>query len=137
MAIEVFGCFETKDDAIKEVEVLSLKGIPSNNIMVFTSGSAEELGKNMDGIIENPEKSNGDDLKTKFKKISLKIQDNDKSFQEALLDVGLSEQQATRYGEEIQAGNILVIAENKLKMGHDSTPNTSELEVPVIGHENN
>jgi len=137
MAIEVFGCFETKDDAIKEVEVLSLKGIPSNNIMVFTSGSAEELGKNMDGIIENPEKSNGDDLKTKFKKISLKIQDNDKSFQEALLDVGLSEQQATRYGEEIQAGNILVIAENKLKMGHDSTPNTNELEVPVIGHENN
>src|SRR5699024_1111877 len=126
----VFGCFETKDDAIKEVEVLSLKGIPSNNIMVFTSGSAEELGKNMDGIIENPEKSNGDDLKTKFKKISLKIQDNDKSFQEALLDVGLSEQQATRYGEEIQAGNILVIAENKLKMGHDSTPNTNELEVP-------
>lgn len=135
MAIEVFGCFESKDEAVKEVEGLSLKGIPSNKITVFTSQSAEELGKDMDGIIENVEEDYDDDLKSMFKKVSLKVQDSDRNFQEALLDAGLSEQQATRYAEEIQEGSILVIAENKLKMGHDSTPNTDELEVPVIERE--
>jgi len=137
MAIEIFGCFDTKDEAIKEVETLSLKGIPSNKITIFTSDSAVELGKNMDGVIENAEESYEEGLRAKLQKASLKIQDNDRSFTEALLDAGLSKQQATRYADEIEAGKILVIAENKLKMGHDSTPNTDELEVPVIERENN
>lgn len=136
MAIEVFGCFESKEEAIKEVEVLSLKGIPSNKITVFTSKSAEDLGKDMDGIIENVDENYESDIKSMFKKVSLKVKDSDKSFHEVLLDAGLSDQQATRYAKEIEEGNILVIAENKLKMGHDSTPNTDELEVPVIEREN-
>src|SRR5699024_11739200 len=93
-------------------------------------------GKNMDGVIENAEESYEEGLRAKLQKASLKIQDNDRSFTEALLDAGLSKQQATRYADEIEAGKILVIAENKLKMGHDSTPNTDELEVPVIEREN-
>lgn len=132
MAMEVFGSFESKDEAIKKVEVLSLKGIPTNKITIFTLRNPDELVRETDGIIVNEEEDYDTDFMSKVKKTVLNISDTDKSFHDQFLGAGLSEEQATRYVKEIRSGNIVVIAENKLKMGHDSTPNTDELEVPII-----
>jgi len=132
MAIEVFGSFKTKDEAITEVEVLSLKGISADKITIFTLERTQDLVREVDGVIQNADEDDNDNFLSKVRKTFLKISDSDKSFHDQFLDAGLSEEQATRYTEDMRSGNIVVIADNKLKMGHDSTPNTDELEVPVI-----
>lgn len=133
MAIEVFGSFQSKDEAIKEVDKLSLGGIPSNHITLFTvQESADELVKETDGMVENVDEDHDDNLLSKLKKIFVKISDTDKSLHDELKKAGLSEEQATRYAEEVRKGTILVLADNQVKMGHHSA-NVGEdaFEVPA------
>lgn len=138
MTIEVFGSYKSKDEAIKEVDRLSLEGIPANHIRVFTlQESAEELAKETDGKVKNVNEDYDDDFISKVKKMFFKVSDTDNNnLHDELVEHGLSSEQATRYTAEIRDGKILVLADNKVKMGHHPMVGEDELKVPFIDRKN-
>ncbi|MFB4166940.1 general stress protein [Virgibacillus sp. JSM 102003] len=135
MANEIFGPFHSKEDAIKKVSVLELKGLKAENITVFTNKeNTDELEERTDVDVEN--NATEDDEKGSFidkiKKVMLNSQDSGLNVHEKLVQLGVSDKQATKYVDAIESGEILVIADDKLKMGNDSTSDTVTLEEEVI-----
>lgn len=131
---EICGSFETKDEAIKVINALSLKGFPTDKIRIFTSEiDPRELAKETDGFIVHVQDDAQRKSTSKFKKLFAKITDCDTNVYDQLRYDGLSDIQAKKYTEDIRSGNILVIADNKLKMGHNHAVEFG-MESPLTHH---
>ncbi|MBP1947472.1 general stress protein [Virgibacillus litoralis] len=139
MANEIFGPFYSKEDAIKKVSVLELKGLKAENITIFTNKeNTDELEDRTDVDVENNaiEDDEKDSFLDKIKKVMLNSQDSGLNIHEKLVQLGVSDKQASMYVDAIESGEILVIANDELKMGNDPTSDTVTLEEEVI-HRNN
>ena|SRR5699024_9489273 len=137
MAYEICGSFETKDEAIRVINALSLKGFPADRIKVFTSqADPGELARETDGFIMHVQDKQGRRSTSRFKKLFSKIGVCDVDIHNQLRNDGLSERQAKKYTDEIHDGKILVLTDNKLKMGHYHTNTNVEfgMESPLVHH---
>lgn len=136
MVHEVCGCFETKEEAARVINALSLKGFPADKIKVFTAQTdPADLGKETDGFIMNVREDANRRPTSRFKRLFGKISDSDTNIHSQLRDFGLSERQVEKYTHDIRAGNVLVLADNKLKMGHHHTTNVEfGMESPLVHH---
>ncbi|SEQ36486.1 Heat induced stress protein YflT [Virgibacillus subterraneus] len=135
MANEIFGPFHSKEDAIKKVSVLELKGLKAENITIFTNKeNTAELEDRTDVDVENNaiEDDGKDSFIDKIKKVMLNSQDSSLNIHEKLVQLGVSDKQASMYVDAIESGEILVIADDELKMGNDPTSDTVTLEEEVI-----
>ncbi|MGP4106429.1 general stress protein [Virgibacillus sp. L01] len=135
MANEIFGPFHSKEDAIKKVSVLELKGLKAENITVFTNKeNTDELEERTDVYVENnaTEDDRNDSFTDKIKKVILNSQDSGLNIHEKLVQLGVSDKQASIYVDAIESGEILVIADDELKMGNDPTSDTVTLKEEVI-----
>lgn len=140
MTREICGSFETKEEAIKVVNALSLKGFPADRIKVFTSQTNPvELAREMDGfIVHVQDDADKKSTTTRFEKLFAKISDCDADVHQQLRSDGLSERQAENYGEDIKNGNIVVLADNNLKMGHYHSNEMNVefgMESPLVHHD--
>ncbi|SDQ82524.1 general stress protein [Virgibacillus salinus] len=135
MANEIFGPFHSKEDAIKKVSVLELKGLKAENITIFTNKeNTAELEDRTDVDVENNaiEDDGKDSFIDKIKKVMLNSQYSGLNIHEKLVQLGVSDKQASMYVDAIESGEILVIADDELKMGNDPTSDTVTLEEEVI-----
>lgn len=135
MANEIFGPFHSKEDTVKKVSVLELKGLKAENITIFTNKeNTDELEDRTDVDVENnaTEDDEKDSFTDKIKKVILNSQDSNLNIHEKLVQLGVSDKQASKYVDAIESGEILVIADDELKMGNDSTSDTVTLEEEVI-----
>lgn len=135
MAKEIYGSFQTKEEAAKVINVLSLKGFPANKIQIFTSQkNPRELTKVTDGIIVHVKEGVSKKPASYFEKLFLKVSDCEMNIHDRLRDEGLSGKQAEKYTNDIHSGNIVIIADNKLKMGHESPDQEFATEVPLMNN---
>ncbi|GAB3061231.1 general stress protein [Virgibacillus ainsalahensis] len=139
MGQEVFGPFSARDEAVNLVNSLELKGYSAQNITVFTHrNDTSDMKKHTDVNVESnvTEEKREESFTDKVKKIFFNdnTEDTDSDIYDKLMDLGMSDQQASKYIEEIESGKILVIADDTLKMGHDptSTSDTGVLEEAAI-----
>lgn len=136
MANEIYGPYQSIDEAVRSVEVIELKGHKSENITLFTNkNNADELQNYTDVTVES-DKSTDDTEQSVMDKIKMAVlmdePDTNTELHEKLTKQGLSNEQATKYKEEIKSGNIIIVADDELKMGNDATPDTVKMEEEVI-----
>lgn len=135
MANEICGNFKTKEEAVRAINILSLKGIPADKIKIFTSqADPKALAKETDGIIVHVKEDVTKRSGAKVKKIFSKVSECNMDLHDKLRKNGLSEKQAQKYTKAIKSGDILVIADTKLKMGHNIAIEEFSMEVPFVDH---
>ncbi|MBP1970090.1 hypothetical protein J2Z83_002206 [Virgibacillus natechei] len=136
MAIEIIGSYPSKDEAVNVVDRLELKGYNAKNIIIFANNDhSKDLEKRTDVKVKtDPSENEDESFIDKVKKIFTEHTDTDSHIElhEKLINSGVSEHQAKKYTDEVQAGNILVLADDNLKMGNDATSNTIKMEEAVI-----
>jgi len=136
MAREICGCFETEEEAVNVINALSLKGFPADRIRVYTSQEdPRDLARETDGYIIHVQDGLNERKTSRFAKLFTKISDCDVDITHQLRKDGLSERQAEKHANDISKGNILVVVDNKLKMGHQHTTNVEfGMESPLVHH---
>ncbi|WP_373895533.1 general stress protein [Virgibacillus natechei] len=137
MANQIIGSYSSKDEAVNVVERLELKGFIANNIIIFANSDyAKEMEKLTDVKVKSDGTANEDDesFMDKVKKVFTDQTDTDPhmALHEKLINAGISEHQAKKYADEIKSGNILVVADDELKMGNDATSDTVTMEETAI-----
>ncbi|UJL47468.1 general stress protein [Virgibacillus sp. NKC19-16] len=137
MAKEIIGSYPSKDEAVNVVERLELKGFVAKNITIFAnSDHKKEMEKRTDVKVKSDATENEDDesFMDKVKKVFTgnSVTDSHIELHEKLVNAGVSEHQAQKYSDEIESGNILVVADDELKMGNDATSDTVTLEETAI-----
>jgi len=136
MVYEVCGSFETKQEAIDVVNALSLKGFPADRIRVFTSQKdPRELARETDGFIVHVRGERSYRPASRLTRLFAKISNCDSDVHEELKRNGLSERQAEKYTNDIHAGHIVVVADNKLKIGHNRTVEGLGMQSPLMHHD--
>lgn len=135
MGNEVFGPYESTEEVIKTVTTLELKGYKSSNISLFANEDhAEELIKNTDVNVEseNGNAANQPPILEKFQKLFTNGTDGHANLHEKLTDRNISDWQAEKFTEAIENGEIVVVADNELRMGNDSAADVISLKVDMI-----
>lgn len=122
MTRQIFGSFDTKDEAINIVNSLELKGYKAKNILIFANDdNTGELAKRTDVNVESSivETESESSFADKLKKIFMNDSGSHPYLHEKLNYAGISDKQAEKYVEDIEAGKILVLADDELRMGHE------------------
>lgn len=123
MAMEVYGPFPTTYETVKKVNGLQLKGLTAKNITIFADNKNAIKLKNHTAVKVETDLSrdeNEDSFMDKVKKVFVDDEgDNNPNLHDKLVDIGISESRSSEYEEDIDAGEILVVADNTLKLGHD------------------
>jgi len=135
MGNEVFGPYESTDEVIKMVNTLELKGYKSSNISLFAhEDKTEDLVKNTDVNVESETASEKNQPKfiEKVQSLFKNTSDNHAGLHEKLTDGNISDKQAEKFIEEIEDGKVVVIADNALRMGNDSTSDTISMKEDII-----
>lgn len=137
MAKEIIGSYPSKDEAVNVVERLELKGFIAKNIIIFANSDyAKEMEKRTDVKVKSDGTTNEYDesFMDKVKKVFTDHTDTDSHIElhEKLINAGVSEHQTKKYVDEIKSGNILVVADDKLRMGNDATNDTITMEETAI-----
>ncbi|MGM8213129.1 general stress protein [Virgibacillus sp. W0430] len=131
MTIQQIGVFSTEDKAIHVANNLELKGYKAANITIFTNNSSpNELNKYTDVNIKSdlPSPKKDHTLMEKIKAIFSDSKDDDQAINnyEMLVQLGFSEEEATKWITELEAGNVLVVADDDIRMGHPSPINIKQ-----------
>ncbi|WP_164669723.1 general stress protein [Virgibacillus doumboii] len=136
MANEIYGPYKSNKEAVTKAEILELKGHKGENITIFANKhNANALENRTDITIESDMSVNktGDSFFDKIKKAVLTDKpDTNTDLHEKLVEHGISKEQAKTYKEEIELGNVLIVADDELKMGNDPTPDTFRMKEKVI-----
>ncbi|GAB3803286.1 general stress protein [Virgibacillus kimchii] len=135
MSNEIFGPYETTDEVINMVTSLELKGYKSSNISLLANEDhTENLIKHTDVNVES--EVSGEPEKHKFTKKVQNLFSNSKnvhtSLHERLKKENISDKQADKLLEAVENGKIVILADNELKMGNDSTPNAVSMKEDTI-----
>ncbi|MEC5423818.1 general stress protein [Virgibacillus sp. C22-A2] len=140
MGKEIFGPYQSKDDAINSVNGLELKGYKADSITIFTNQRhTKELKQRTDVKVESSISENGEENSPldKLKRIFTNDSGSHPHLHDKLLNSSISDKQAKKYVDAIESGEILIIADNQLRMGHDSTSDTVTLEEAIIQRNDN
>lgn len=137
MSNEVYGPFPSVDDVVALVDRLQLKGLTAKNIAIFTNKEhLAELKRRTAVKVEtdtsNIEPENKDSFMYKVKNIFIHDEDATLNIHDKLVDLDISDTNAAVYSKQVEAGKILVVADDKIRMGHDplaDSDNDGELSV--------
>lgn len=135
MTRQIFGSFDTRDEAIKTVNGLELKGYKAKNITIFANDdNTTDLAKQTDVNVESSivETDSEPSFMDKVKRVFMKESGSHPYLHDNLLESGISDKQAAKYTNEIESGKILVIADDELRMGHNSISDDIALSVDII-----
>ncbi|WP_164216008.1 general stress protein [Virgibacillus sp. YIM 98842] len=138
MGNEVFGPYESRDEVINMVTALQLKGYKSSNISLFAHEDyAEDLIKHTDVNVESEtdSKQNQPKFVEKIQRLFSNDKNSHATLYEKLTNENISGKQADKLMEAIENGEIVVIADNELKMGNDSTSNAVSMRENMIQRE--
>ncbi|MBM7600288.1 hypothetical protein JOC34_002679 [Virgibacillus halotolerans] len=124
MSNEVYGPFPSVDEAVALVDGLQLKGTTADDISIFTNKDHMEELKKRTAVKVETDKSDSDEVKQdtlmdKVKNIFVHTEDSTLNMHDKLVHLGVSDKHATVYMTAIEAGKILVVADDKVRMGHD------------------
>lgn len=136
MANEIYGPYYSEEEAIKAVDIMTLKGLKAENITVLANEKkSKQLEQWTDAEVEN---SAENELETSvFSKIKDMLSDEEETepnFRERLVELGLSESEAEKIENEIESGRIIILANDELRMGHDATSDTVTMQEPIHLH---
>ncbi|MFA1819828.1 general stress protein [Virgibacillus oceani] len=135
MGNEVFGPYESTDEVRKMVTTLELKGYKSSNISLFThEDHTEDLIKNTDVNVESEadDQNNQPTFMEKMQSLFSNNTDSHSTLHEKLTEGNISEKQAEKFIEAIEDGEIVIIADNQLRMGNDATADTVSMREDMI-----
>ncbi|PAV29719.1 hypothetical protein CIL05_10130 [Virgibacillus profundi] len=135
MTRQIFGSFDTKDEAIKTVDGLELKGYKAKNITIFANNDdTNDLALRTDVNVESSivETDSDPSFVDKVKKVFTNDAGSHPYLHDKLIHSGISDKQASKYVDEIESGKILVIADDEMRMGNDSVSDDVTLEVDTI-----
>lgn len=124
MSNEVYGPFPSVDDVVALVDRMQLKGLTARNITVFTSNGHLAEFKRRTAVkvatdTSDVETNNKDTLMQKVKNIFIHDDEPGLNIHDKLVELGISDKNATVYSKEIQTGKTLIVADDKIRMGHD------------------
>ncbi len=126
MAKEVVGVYHSPEEAMKGINIYELKGHHSKNIIALTNeNDAETLDKLTNVTVQTKTLTNEDSFKVKGQKIIESIlgnEDVELDSVDKLVDFGLTTESAQKCIESVKAGNIVVLADNELRMGQTENP---------------
>ncbi|WP_174616123.1 general stress protein [Virgibacillus ihumii] len=133
MANEVYGPYGSEEEAIKAVDIMALKGLKAENITILAN---RKMSKQMEKWTDaNVESSAEDDSKSsvfsKIKGIFTDEEETEVNFRDRLIELGLSETQAEKFEKIIESGQIIILASDELRMGHDAAGETVSMQEPI------
>ncbi|MBY7142939.1 general stress protein [Virgibacillus sp. NKC19-3] len=132
MAKEIIGSYSSRDEAVSVVQRLELKGYIAKNITIFAnSDHAEDMDRQTDVKVKSDATTEDEEsFMDKVKKVFTEHTDTDSHIElhGKLVNAGVSELQAKKLTDEIKSGNILIVADDQLKMGNDATSDTVTME---------
>lgn len=119
----IIGSYTTEANAIDAVNAYELKGHEAKNIFILTNNSnSDELDNktdvNVSSISQDAEESRT--FFTKIKRLLINYPDIELDTIEKLTTFGLPKRQAETALKDVRLGKTLVIADDQLKMGHES-----------------
>src|SRR5690625_4452492 len=124
MARLIIGSYSTEENAINAINNYELKDNEAKNITLLTNSSQpgkieSKTDVNVSSILDDLEEST--DLLTKIKRFIINYPDIELDTIEKLVNFGLSKEQAERALTKVQAGKIVVLADDELRMGHETS----------------
>lgn len=116
----IVGSYLSKEEAVKAINVYELQGHEAKNIIVLTNEKRKEsLDKLTDVAVTDD--SEDDNEKPTITERLKSLFTNDTNLElnthERLVEYGLSEKDATRCLDDVNAGMIVVLADDELRMG--------------------
>lgn len=119
MTKQILGSYNTIEETRDAIAVFELQGHESKNIVVFANHIDDDVFQHHQTVnFETKAQSDDEGFIEKIKD-KLHIRDNlNFNSREALIEYGLSENNATMALAEVQVGKIIVIVDNELRMGH-------------------
>src|SRR5699024_2403332 len=126
MAKHLLGSYETEDEVIKAIDVYRLEGHQARNVVIFTNEkhveSLEEKTSNqITNKTDHPEIEEEEDpgIMEKIKETLSPSEDFEINTTEKLISYGLTPEEAEKSIREVEAGKIVIIVDDELRMGHD------------------
>lgn len=123
MTEKVYGRFLSEEEAVHAVSNLELKGYKAKNITIFTNlSNPTKLEKHTDVKVESgiDQPAHNDSFMDKVKKVLLNEPDSDLDIREKLTSRGVLEDEVDKCIADVEAGYVLVILDDELRMGHAS-----------------
>ncbi|WP_077324900.1 general stress protein [Virgibacillus siamensis] len=123
MANEIYGPYHSKEEVIKAVDIMTLKGFKAENITILANKRlSSKLENQTDANVESSEADESEtSILNRIKGLFKDEEESEPTFSERLTALGMSEAQAEKYVEGIESGQILVIANDELRLGHDAS----------------
>lgn len=119
----IVGTYHSREEAINAINIFELTGHESKNIIVLTNKeNAKKL--NIKGLVktDTPESNQKKpSFSNKFKDFFTRKIDFELDTVEKLVDYGISQEEAEKCLADVKAGKIVVLADDRLRMGHEST----------------
>jgi|SRR5690625_2120073 len=116
----IVGSYSTKEEAVKAITVYELQGHEAKNIIALTSGKRKESLEKLTDVAVKSDSAEDEDQLTiaeRFKNLFTNNTDLELDTHDKLLDYGLSAEDAVRCMDDLNAGMIVVLADDELRMG--------------------
>jgi len=121
MTEKVYGRFLSEEEAVHAVSNLELKGYKAKNITIFTNlSNPSKLEKHTDVKVESSvdQSADNDSFMDKIKKVFVNEPDRDLDIHEKLTSRGIPEDEIDKCIADVEAGYVLVVINDELRMGH-------------------
>lgn len=116
----IVGSYPTKEEAVKAITVYELQGHEAKNIIALTSEKRKESLEKLTDVAVKSDSAEDEDQLTiaeRFKNLFTNNTDLELDTHDKLLDYGLSAEDAVRCMDDLNAGMIVVLADDELRMG--------------------
>lgn len=116
----IVGSYSTKEEAVKAITVYELQGHEAKNIIALTSEKRKESLEKLTDVAVKSDSAEDEDQLTiaeRFKNLFTNNTDLELDTHDKLLDYGLSAEDAVRCMDDLNAGMIVVLADDELRMG--------------------
>ncbi|GAA0595434.1 hypothetical protein GCM10009001_09420 [Virgibacillus siamensis] len=133
MANEIYGPYDSEEEVIKAVDIMTLKGFKAENITILANKTLSmRLEKWTDANVEsNAENEHEESFFSKIKHMFVDEEETEFNFHDRLVELGLSKTQAEKFETDIESGKIIVLANDDLRMGHDPTSETVTMQESI------
>jgi|SRR5690625_1706640 len=116
----IVGSYLTKEEAVKAINVYELQGHEAKNIIALTNEERKESLEKLTDVAVTDDSEDDNEKSTiteRFKDLFTNNTNLELNTHEKLVDYGLSEKDAIRCLDDVNAGMIVVLADDELRMG--------------------
>lgn len=117
----IVGSYLSQEEAVNAVNIYELEGHEAKNIIILAPHESRESLDHHTDVAVTDNRPNEHQPGTLMDKLKEKITHNvdfKLDTQERLVDYGLSNEDAAQCLTDMQAGKIVVVADDELRMGH-------------------